>query len=129
MNSRVSIDADRATKVGAQIGRARHDRAPNWFSALVAELWPVKGPAALAQYARCPDRTARAYSSGDREPPASVLRDLLRGDEGYRVLTHVMRDREPTWWVILQHERRLAALANQIFGQLGEAIHGVQAQA
>ena len=120
MNARVSIDGNNATSVAAQV---RHDSAKDsWFADLVKTLWPIKGSAALEQYTRCADRTARAYASGDREPSASVLRDLLRGDEGYRVLTWVMGDHKPTWWVVLQHERRLAALANQIFGQLKEAV-------
>lgn len=77
-----------------------------WFALLARALWPIKSAAALEQYAGVPDRTARAYQRGDREPTASVLRDLLRSNEGYRVLSHIMRDRPPSWWVELERLKR-----------------------
>ena len=116
MVASVSIEGNQASSVAAQV---RHDRAKDpWFADLVKNLWPIKGSAAVEQYTRCPDRTARAYASGDREPPASVLRDLLRGDEGFRVLTYVMHGSAVTWWAVVQHERELAAMARNIFNQL-----------
>lgn len=108
MHGRIASDETRAIDIAARNGDARHDRAPKPnFADLVKALWPVKGPAALTQYAGCPDRTARAYASGDREPPWSVFLDLLIGDEGNRVITYVMRDRDPTWWVIREHHRQV----------------------
>lgn len=125
MHPRITADEKPATFPAAQV---RHDRAKDhWFADLVKNLWPVKGPAAIEQYTRCPDRTARAYSSGDREPPASVLRDLLRGDEGYRVLTFVMSGYPVTWWIVIQHERavyaRLRELSPALQGIINDVSH------
>lgn len=93
-----------------------------WFALFLRRVWPVKADAAVMQYARCADRTARAYTSGDRIPSATVLRDLLHGDEGDVVLDELMVGATAAWWAIRQRERKLAALALVIFGQLGEIV-------
>lgn len=127
MDARITADENRATDFAARNGEARHNRATSWFSSMVAELWPIKGPAAVSQYTRCPDRTARAYASGDREPPASVLRDLLRGDEGYRVLTYVMCGFVPTWWLVIQQEHRVVEQLRALSPALRGIIDGIEA--
>lgn len=119
------IDAESAaTNAEATCGRETGTIVPEkiWFALLVKTLWPVKAAIAIEQYARCPDRTARAYTSGDREPPASVLRDLLRGDEGFRVLSQLLDGFPVTWWIVIQRERKLAALARDIFDRVGEVM-------
>lgn len=121
MDARIAADEARATFIEAGTGQPSGQIWPkNWFADLVQALWPVKGAVAIAQYAGCPDRTARNYQGGHSEPPASVLRDLLRGDEGYRVLAFVMHGSTVTWWLVIQHERavyaRLKALAPTLRG-------------
>jgi len=111
-------DGHPASNFGARCARDRHDRAAPRFSDLVHDIWPVKAPAAISQYAGCPDRTARAYASGCRVPKAPVVFDLLRGREGFRFLAAIMAGSTVTWWIVLQHERHLARLARDIFSQL-----------
>lgn len=124
MSERLATDDARATFVGAPCGQETGTIVPEkvWFALLAKALWPVKAAIAIEQYAGCPDRTARAYTSGDREPPASVLRDLLRGDEGYRVLSQLMDGCPVAWWGVIQRERKLAALANEIFERVGVLV-------
>lgn len=93
-----------------------------WFAILVRRVWPVKAAMAVAQYAKCPDRTARAYQSGDREPAASVLRDLIQGDEGDAVLRVMPRDNPPAWWAKHQSCERKAKLFDE-FMERGEALN------
>jgi hypothetical protein len=114
-----------ATFIEAQGGQETGTIVPRkvWFADLANSLWPIKGAVALEQCARIPDRTARAYQGGHREPAASVIRDLLRGDEGYRVLCWIMDGYEPTWWLVIQRERKLAALANDIFERVGGVLN------
>lgn len=128
MDARVSIDADRATSALAQSGRDGGTIVPtSWFACLVKDLWPRKPAVALEQYAGLPDRTARAYTNGDREPSASVLRDLLRGNEGYRVLVWIMAGFTPTWWLVVQHERAVYARLKELSPALRGIIDGIEA--
>lgn len=128
MDARVTADETRATFVEAESGRSSGHIWPKiWFAQLVQELWPVKGAVAISQYAGCPDRTARNYQGGHSEPPASVLRDLLRGDEGYRVLTWIMCGFTPTWWLVIQRERAVHARLKALSPTLREIIDGIEA--
>ena len=122
MHGNLSNAENQATNIAAQSAAERHDRATKpLFSDLVEDVFPIKGPAAITQYAGSPDRTARAYSSGDRNPSWIVLHDLIRGKEGYRVLTWVMRDSTETWWVVIQHERAVYARLKE----LSPALRGI----
>ncbi len=123
MHGTVTGDENSASFVEANIGEPRGQIWPKtWFAELVQALWPVKGAVAISQYAGCPDRTARNYQGGHSEPPASVLRDLLRGDEGYRVLKWIMHGVTPTWWIVIQHERAVYARLKSLAPTLREII-------
>lgn len=105
MDVRVRDDASASISTEARCG---HDDAAAdfsgtivpvcWFAPFVRALWPVKAAAALEQYTGAKERTARAYQSGEREPSASVLRDLIRSPEGFRVLRALVEDNPPDWW-------------------------------
>lgn len=123
MHGRISSDEIQATEVVAGIGEEDRQIWPKtWFANLINELWPVKGAIAVTQYSGIPDRTARNYQSGHSEPPASVLRDLLRGNEGYRVLTWVMAGFTPTWWLVVQHERAVYARLKDLSPTLRQIV-------
>jgi hypothetical protein len=111
MKSNVATDRDNAIFADAKLGR--DDRAGDfdgqiwpqekvWFAQVVRRVWPVKGAMALVQYSGCPERTARNYTTAHSEPPASVLRDLLRGGEGDRVLIALLGDQPPAWFCEIQ---------------------------
>lgn len=116
MINRISDDDGCAISIAAQCGDDIGPIGPDqiWFALVVRAVWPVKGAMALVQYTGCPERTARHYQRGDREPPAAVLRDLIRGAEGYRVMDCIMRDNPPAWWINLEHHRRLGAEVERI---------------
>lgn len=78
------------------------------FAQVVRDVWSVKAPAAVHQYTGRPDRTCRAWCA-DIEAPASAAFGCLRGDEGYRFLSRVMRDDPPDWWVNAERHRKLGA--------------------
>ena len=57
-------------------GRAspRGDRlVPRRFSAVAKVLWPIKTAACLAHIAKCDERHAKRFLSGEYEPPLSVV--------------------------------------------------------
>jgi hypothetical protein len=78
-----------------------------WLSEMVNGVWPTKAEAAIVQYHGCPVSTAWSYKRGDRVGSATVLRDLLRGAEGYIVLKFIMKDSPPDWWVNVERHRHI----------------------
>jgi hypothetical protein len=46
---------------------------PRRFSAVAKVLWPVKTAACLAAIAKCDERHAKRFLSGEYEPPLSVV--------------------------------------------------------
>jgi hypothetical protein len=80
---------------------------------MVRALWPVKTVAALMDLCGIPERTARAYARGDREPPMSVLWLLLRSREGARVEAFIMDHEPPDWWLEDERHRRMGAAADK----------------
>jgi len=115
MDARVTGNENRATEVVATSGGVACQNWPKTrICELIRDLWPVKGWTAITQYAGVPDRTARNYQSGHSDAPMSVLCNLLRGDEGYRVLTFIMCGHQPTWWIVIQHERAVYARLKEL---------------
>ncbi len=128
MNDTVTANENGATNIAAGCGRTSGQMLPKtWFAQLVQDLWPIKGAVAVAEYAQCPDRTARNYQGGHSEPPASILRDLLRGNEGYRVLTWIMAATPPAWWLNVQSELRVAKAYRDVKPKLREIFDGIEA--
>jgi len=123
MNITVTVDENSATSFEETVGRPRGQIWPKaWFAALIRDLWPVKGAVAVEQYAGVPDRTARNYQSGHSDPSGAVICNLLRGDEGYRVLTWIMGGSTTTWWAVVQHERAVYARLKSLAPTLREII-------
>lgn len=90
---------------------------PLWFGLLCRSLWPAKAWLMLMQLFGVKERSAHNYASGSC-PGADLLRDMLRSDHGYRVLSWIMRDDPPEWWSVLQQELKVAALAREVWKQL-----------
>jgi hypothetical protein len=66
----VSLDARKSQ------GHEQHRRdrlVPRRFSAVAKVLWPVKTAACLAVIAKCDERHAKRFLSGEYEPPLSVV--------------------------------------------------------
>lgn len=80
-----------------------------WFQRLARKLWPHKKSAVtLAFLTGRRERQCYRYASGDAEPMALFLVDLLRSSDGARVLDEVMRGSAASWWQ--RHQFALAAL-------------------
>lgn len=123
MHGTLSTDENSATDIVASTGRLGRQKLPKRrFFELVNDLWPIKGAVAITQYSDVPDRTARNYQSGHSEASWSVLHDLLRGDEGYRVLKWIMAGSTTTWWAVIEHERAVYARLKALSPTLREII-------
>lgn len=123
MNARVTIDENAATSFEETDGHPNGHVWPKaWFATAIRSLWPVKGAVAVEQYAGVPDRTARNYQSGHSDPSGAVICNLLRGNEGYRVLVWIMAGSTTTWWIVIQHERAVYARLKSLSPALREII-------
>ena len=93
---RTSLPAEKATFLGNILPHSE------WFARMGRELWQFKIGSHLECHLGCSDRTARAWASGDNEPPARALALLLRTEDGPRILEWIMRDDPPAWWLAVQ---------------------------
>lgn len=85
-----------------------------WFAGLVTRVWPARSRAKMLRYhLGSSERTSRAWASGDREPGASVLGELLRSDDGGLVLDKIMAGAAPSWWRDHCEDRIYAAAYRQ----------------
>lgn len=79
-------------------------------------LWPENAPKELqfilTNSARPAlgrsDRTARAWATGESEPPASVLLALLLSDHGWRVLDYLLCGLVIVWWARVTRALRIS---------------------
>lgn len=63
------------------------------------------------------ERTCYRYASGERMPPAFLLRELLRSDAGEAWLNATMDGCTAQWWLDSQRERRVGASAIAAMGK------------
>jgi hypothetical protein len=99
--------------VGLRRFRDRGDFSPGWFAILGRKLWPEKTAAHLHFLTGASERTCRDWAperpdDTPREPPAFVLAELLRGEQGGRVLGAVMDGSKAEWWERHQRADQLA---------------------
>ena len=82
MREESRVVAFRATKSQGQVQHGRDRLVPRRFSAVAKVLWPVKTAACLAAIAKCDERHAKRFLSGEYEPPLSivlaVIHEMLR---------------------------------------------------
>lgn len=128
MHGRITPDEIQATTFEESDFRVGGKTFPkSWFSELVRALWPIKGAVAVEEYTGVSDRTARNYQSAHSEPPGSVVCNLLRGNEGYRVLSWIMVGAAPTWWVNVHADMHMAKEYRALKPRLQEIIDGIEA--
>lgn len=100
----------------ASHAQRQHLAEPLWFALMCRALWPENAPKELqfilANSARPSlgrsDRTARAWATGESEPPVSVLLALLLSDHGWRVLEYLLGATVLGWWTRLTRALRIA---------------------
>ncbi len=79
-----------------------------WFPALAKSLYPAKPVQSLAYYTNAPTRTCSDWVKGEVDPPARAIVQLIQSDQGWRVLSHLMRNSERHWWLETVRARELA---------------------
>lgn len=73
------------------------EKSVGWFAALARKLWGRKAWASIVFLAKAPDRSAQRWVADDGEPGSSVLRDLIRSDDGGRVLDALLVGCKAKW--------------------------------
>lgn len=69
----VGNEASKTQGHTGQITREGDANVPRRFGAVAKVLWPVKTAACLAAIAKCDERHAKRFLSGQYEPPLSVV--------------------------------------------------------
>jgi hypothetical protein len=79
-----------------------------WFVPLAKKLWPSKTAAAIEFLTGARERQCYRYASGAQEPPSTLIVDLLRSEDGARVLNEILRGSKSKW--VRDFRRAQAAL-------------------
>lgn len=93
----------------------QHLAEPLWFAVMCRVLWGPNASKDLKFILDAYDgrdrseRTCRAWTSGDSEPPCSVLGILMVSDQGRAVLDYLQREMPSLWWLALMRAERVTA--------------------
>lgn len=90
-----------------------------WFAELARKLWPKKTWAHLQYLTKAPDRTCQRWASGATDISSSALRDMLRSNDGERVLLALMDGCRQPWWLKRADDARAADGLRGLVEQLG----------
>lgn len=85
-----------------------------WFMHLAHDLWGKDNnrPAKWLRYLTgFPERSCRAYAGGEIEVSGAMLYALHRGEQGNRVIGHIMRDSTAHWWL---EQQRAAEVGRKV---------------
>ena len=97
-----SSDSESSIAVLLDAGKSFTDSSDSessgWFAKLARKLWSQKTAAVLAFLTGRRERQCYRYVSGQAEPMASFLVELLRSSDGNRVLEEIMRGSTAAWW-------------------------------
>jgi hypothetical protein len=80
-----------------------------WFAELAQKLWGRKAWASISLLTKAKERTAQRWAADDGEPGATVLRDLIRSDDGAGVLDALLIGCKSKW--VRDYRRGQIALA------------------
>jgi hypothetical protein len=69
-----------------------------WFHSLAKSLWPAKPVQTLVYFTKAPERTVSRWVAGTVDPPSRAIVTLLQSDQGWRVLSQLMRGSSQHWW-------------------------------
>jgi hypothetical protein len=104
MGQALQIKSEPSRNPVATIGNVRHPTfeavatSCKWLPALAKNLWPTKPAPALHYLTGAPERTCYEWMRGRVDPPSRALVTLLQSDQGWRVLSQLMRDSKQHWW-------------------------------
>ena len=108
-NASVRLGSEKS--VTAQTG-SEADNA--WFSGPARAMLGSDPGLGLHILTGIPERTAYRYASGERAPPAYLIRELLRGPHGEQWLSAIMDGSNVQWWRDMQRAERIAAAIDSI---------------
>jgi hypothetical protein len=94
-----------------------------WLPALAKNLWPTKPAPALHYLTGAPERTCYEWVRGKVDPPSRALVTILQSDQGWRVISHIMRDSKQSWWTETVRARECSAAYEQRREQLQLPLH------
>jgi hypothetical protein len=107
----ISVAAEVCRDAAEQKRRGRMLPGEFSFARLASDLWPRKTAACLHHLlGGIAERTCRAWATDANVAPANALVVLLRGDQGGRVLTHIMQGAKPRWWTEIGRWHLLASI-------------------
>ena len=107
--SAVSLTAAKNPSVSTepQFGKCRTGvRCTAAGVAAAKKLWPVKTAFNLGDRAGVGERAAEKWMQGPRQMSLGAVRELLETDNGYEILTAIMKDSNAQWWFELQCAKR-----------------------
>lgn len=96
----------------------------DWFGPLVRPMLGKEPGVALHHMVgpEFPISTCAKYVSktetSRRQPPGYLIRALLRSEQGGAFLNAVMHGSEAQWWLDMERERKLAAVAQRFKAEL-----------
>jgi len=82
--------------------------------AVAKKLWPVKTAFNLGDRAGVGERAAEKWMQGPRQMSLGAVRELLETDNGYEILTAIMKDSNAQWWFELQCAKRRIELRREM---------------
>lgn len=68
-----------------------------WFAKLARKLWPSKSAAAIELYTHAPTSTCLRWCRGGSDITGSALRDLIRSEDGLRVVNELVAGSKAKW--------------------------------
>lgn len=90
--------ASSINELGA-VYRASSGADDEWFvGACRTLLGDCKAGTTLHYQTGIAERSCQSYAAGHVKPPAYLIRQLLRGEQGWQWLCAVMDHADPSWW-------------------------------
>lgn len=79
--------------------------------------WPLKPSAQLHAITRKSARTIKYWLAGERAPSYDDLVAILRSEDGFSLLQHLMGEARPKWWRGIAKARSLGAMRRELDAQ------------
>jgi hypothetical protein len=77
-------------------------------------LWPVKPANQLRAITGASLRTCKYWLAGRHDPSFADLIALLRSEDGFAVLQHLMADARPAWWRGIVRAKSLSRMRKEL---------------
>jgi hypothetical protein len=68
----------------------------------IKQLWPRKTSQIVSHLTGCDERTVKFWLAGETRMSVESVSALLRTEEGFEILSAIMGDQKPKWWVAMK---------------------------